>query len=53
MNIVSQSTHQPTPQERRAGYEQKKIYVPELNPAYNIFSKRFDQEFQSIFGETK
>ena len=51
--MITKSTHQPTPQERRGDYEQKKVYVPELNPAYNIFSKRFDQEFQSIFGATK
>ena len=52
--MISTSTHQPTAQERMGDYNSKKVYVPELNPAYsNIFSKRFNQEFQSIFGESK
>ena len=52
--MISKSTHQPTERERLGDYNSKKIYVPELNPAYsNIFSKRFNQEFHDIFGESK
>jgi hypothetical protein len=52
--MISTSTHQPTPQELMGDFKSKKVYVPELNPAFgNVFSKRFNQEFQSIFGESK
>ena len=52
--MIYKSTHQPTAQERLGDFKAKAVYVPELNPAYtNIFSKRFNQEFHDIFGESK
>jgi hypothetical protein len=43
--MITQSTHQPSKQERLAEYMSKKVYVPELNfSPSNIFYKQFNKE---------
>lgn len=52
--MITKTTRQPTPEERRELYNWSKRGYEALNPATeNVFGKRFNQEFQSLFGESK
>ena len=43
--MITQNTHQPTPDERKNDYDWNKRGYEHLNPQqYNIFSKQFNKE---------